>query len=249
MKHVFLAISAASLLLTSCVSMKHTYRTQDVNRTGIAIASNYVADLDVNFKTVIKGETTRNHKSESQAKQEAYYNAIVSNNVHVLVDPIYSVSATKRWFGLVTTSTAKVVGFGAMYENPRVAGSDAAESGGASVNERLSQLERFAKINGVQAGVTNSSYAIDTREGCCGDGKGANNEGFGDTHLIHATENASSIVDEFHKFLALTEDACNIGCNSTMLNMESGIGNSGEENAGILARTIGRLPLVGRFFR
>jgi hypothetical protein len=252
MKNVLLVAIAAVFMLSSCVSMKHSYRTQDVNRSSIGVADNYVADLDIDFKTVLKGETTRNHKSEAQAKQEAYYQAIVSNNVHVLVDPIYSVSATKRWFGLLTTSTAKVVGFGAKYVNPRTANSDESESNGASVNTRLSQLERFSKINGVQQGITHSSYAIDTREGCCMEG--SDNDNFGDTHLIHATENASSLVDEFGKFLELTDEAC-VGCSTaTQLNIESGYSSDSTDKCSkgwrkVLSNTLGRLPIIGKPFR
>ena len=233
-------VSAA--FLTSCVSMKHTYRTQDVQPSGIMVADNYVADLDINFKKSISGETSRQHKSESQAKQEAYFNAISSNNVHVLVDPIYSVSSTKRLFG--STSTAKVFGFGALYENPRIAGAGAvAEGSGGSVADRLAQLERFAKIEGVQGGLTEASYAVDTRPGCC-DGN-TDGSSFGSTHLLHASENATSLVNEFEKFLALTEGG---SVSSTDLNV--GMNNQNSENKrGFISNTLGRLPIIGRIFR
>ena len=236
----FLAIAAS---LSSCVSMKHTYRTQDVQPSGIMVADNYVADLDINFKKTISGETSRQHKSESQAKQEAYFNAISDNNVHVLVDPIYSVSSTKRLFG--STSTAKVYGFGALYENPRIAGAGAEGTGSATVADRLAQLERFAKIEGVQGGLTEGSYAVDTRPGCCdGNTDGAS---FGSTHLLHSTENATSLVNEFEKFLALTEE----GSGSSM-DLNVGMGASNEQSGnkrGIISNTLGRLPIIGKLFR
>jgi len=233
-------VSAA--FLTSCVSMKHTYRTQDVQPSGIMVADNYVADLDINFKKSISGETSRQHKSESQAKQEAYFNAISSNNVHVLVDPIYSVSSTKRLFG--STSTAKVFGFGALYENPRIAGAGAvAEGSGGSVADRLAQLERFAKIEGVQGGLTEASYAVDTRPGCC-DGN-TDGSSFGSTHLLHASENATSLVNEFEKFLALTE-----GGSGSSTNLNVGMNNQNSENKrGFISNTLGRLPIIGKIFR
>ena len=233
-------VSAA--FLTSCVSMKHTYRTQDVQPSGIMVADNYVADLDINFKKSISGETSRQHKSETQAKQEAYFNAISDNNVHVLVDPIYSVSSTKRLFG--STSTAKVFGFGALYENPRIAGAGAvAEGSGGSVADRLGQLERFAKIEGVQGGLTEASYAVDTRPGCCDGNKGESS--FGSTHLLHASENATSLVDEFEKFLALTE-----GGSGSSTNLNVGMNNQNSENKrGFISNTLGRLPIIGKIFR
>jgi hypothetical protein len=240
MKNHSLIFLLASIFLTSCVSMKHTYRSQDVQPSGIMVADNYVADLDINFKKTISGETSRQHKSESQAKQEAYFNAISSNNVHVLVDPIYSVSSTKRLFG--STSTAKVYGFGALYENPRIAGAGAEGTSSATVSDRLAQLERFAKIEGVQGGLTKASYAIDTR-GCC-DGN-TDGSSFGSTHLLHASENATSLVDEFEKFLELTEG----GSGNTMdLNVGMNSANS-EKKRGLISNILGRLPIVGRIFR
>ena len=245
MKINFLFFLATATFLSSCVSMKHTYRTQDVQPSGIMVADNYVADLDINFKKSISGETSRQHKSESQAKQEAYFNAISSNNVHVLVDPIYSVSSTKRLFG--STSTAKVFGFGALYENPRIAGAGAVSEGsGGSVADRLAQLERFAKIEGVQGGLTEASYAIDTR-GCC-DGN-TDGSSFGSTHLLHASENATSLVDEFEKFLNLTEDGSG---SSVELNVGMNVQNTKSEKgflSKLASNTLGRLPIIGKIFR
>jgi len=219
--------------------MKHTYRTQDVQPSGIMVADNYVADLDINFKKSISGETSRQHKSETQAKQEAYFNAISDNNVHVLVDPIYSVSSTKRLFG--STSTAKVFGFGALYENPRIAGAGAEGSSSATVADRLGQLERFAKIEGVQGGLTEASYAVDTRPGCC-DGN-TDGSSFGSTHLLHASENATSLVNEFEKFLALECKTC-----PSTLNVGMDVQNS-ENKRGFISNTLGRLPIIGVVFR
>ncbi len=248
MKLNILTFAVATALLSSCVSMKHTYRTQDVSRTGISVAESYVADLNINFNSTIKGETSRNHKSEAQAKQEAYYNAITANNVHVLVDPIYSISSTKRLFG--STSTAKVVGFGALYNNPRpisqsVSGSS--ENGGdcgECITERLAQLERFSKIEGVQAGLTQASYAIDTREGCCDGAKKEGVSSYGSTHLLHATESSSSLVDEFSKFLETTNSTSN---NYTELKVgyDNDNSNDGKAKRGILSR----LPIIRRFFK
>ncbi len=242
MKNYSIIFLVTATFLTSCVSMKHTYRTQDVQPSGIMVADNYVADLDINFKKSISGETSRQHKTETQAKQEAYFNAISANNVHVLVDPIYSVSSTKRLFG--STSTAKVFGFGALYENPRIAGAGAEGSSSATVSDRLGQLERFAKIEGVQGGLTEASYAIDTR-GCC-DGN-TDGSSFGSTHLLHASENATSLVDEFEKFLELTEGGSG---NCTDLNV--GINITENKRGFILnlyCKTLGRLPVLRKLCR
>jgi hypothetical protein len=255
MKINLISFLAISLILSSCVSMKHSYRDLDVNPKGISVSTDYIADLDINFNKAIKGQTTRNHRSELQAKQEAYYNAIVENNIHVLVDPIYSVSSYKRLFK--TVSTASVIGFGAIYENPRPAGSDQEATGGsgATVNDRLAQLERFSKINGVQKGLTEASYAVDTRNGCCDNQISGNNSGFGQTHLIHASENSKSLVDEFTRFLMITDEAASVvALQSSSIgfgtrSLSTGPSNGASSQDGLLKRTIGRLPIIRRFFR
>ncbi len=190
------AIAIAALSSCSSTSYSHSYRMIEEglhNKTSVKIADNYEADLDIKFDAEIKGSTSKTHKNEKLAKQEAYYNAVINNGVHVLINPIYKVSQIGEDFD------CEVVGFGAKYSNPRVAGSDvSSDDSGVEIDKKLAQLERFSKIEGVQAGLRQSSYAIDTREGCCGDEKVGK---YGDTHLLHATDNKSSLVDEYYKFI------------------------------------------------
>lgn len=190
------AIAIAALSSCSSTSYSHSYRMIEEglhNKTSVKIADNYEADLDIKFDVEIKGSTSKTHKNEKLAKQEAYYNAVTNNGVHVLINPIYKVSQIGENFD------CEVVGFGAKYSNPRVSGSDVSnEDSGDEIEKKLAQLERFSKIEGVQAGLRQSSYTIDTREGCCGDEKVGK---YGDTNLLHATDNKSSLVDEYLKFI------------------------------------------------
>lgn len=195
-KLLFVAVvSIAALSSCSSTSYTHSYRMIEEglhNKTKVKIADNYEADLNINFDAEIKGSTSKTHKNEKLAKQEAYYNAITNNGVHVLINPIYKVSQIGEDFD------CEVVGFGAKYSNPRIIGSEVTnENEGDDMDKRLAQLERFSKIEGVQAGLRQSSYIVDTREGCCGDEKVGK---YGDTNLLHATDNKSSLVDEFLKF-------------------------------------------------
>lgn len=201
MKNKLLIVGAFALAaLSSCStsSYTHSYRMIEEGlhkKTSVKIADNYEADLDINFNAEIKGSTSKTHKNDKLAKQEAYYNAVTNNGVHVLINPIYKVTQVGENFD------CEVVGFGAKYSNPRVSGSDNSKDQNANTDDemekRLSQLERFSKIEGVQAGLRKSTYIVDTREGCCGDEKVGK---FGETNLLHATDNKSSLVDEYIKF-------------------------------------------------
>jgi hypothetical protein len=162
-------------------------------KTSVKIADKYEADLEIKFDVEIKGSTSHTHKNKKDAKDEAYYNAITNNGVHVLINPIYKVSQVGKNYD------CEVVGFGAKYSNPKVSGADASgEDSGDEIEKKLAQLERFSKIEGVQAGLRQSSYIVDTREGCCGDEKAGK---YGATNLLHATDNKSSLVDEYYKFI------------------------------------------------
>ena len=103
-------VSIAALSSCSSSSYTHSYRMIEEglhNKTKVKIADNYEADLNINFDAEIKGSTSKTHKNEKLAKQEAYYNAITNNGVHVLINPIYKVTQIGEDFD------CEVVGFGA----------------------------------------------------------------------------------------------------------------------------------------
>ena len=202
-KYIFgIAIFAAILSSCSIKKSTHSYRMieEDLHgKTSVKLANSYEADLDIDFTKEIKGATSESHKSEKLARSEAYYNAITKNGVHVLINPIYKVSQVGEYFD------CNVVGFGAKYSNPRASGKEDNEGGeGSELDLKIAQLERFSKIEGVQDGLKKSSYTIDTREGCCGEAKAGSME-YGQTNLLHAVDNKSSLVDEFIKFVGMTE--------------------------------------------
>ena len=202
-KYIF-GIAIFTAILSSCSIRKstHSYRMieEDLHgKTSVKLANSYEADLDIDFTKEIKGETSESHKSEKLARSEAYYNAITKNGVHVLINPIYKVSQVGEYFD------CNVVGFGAKYSNPRASGTQESEGGeDTELDLRLAQLERFSKIEGVQDGLKKSSYTIDTREGCCGEAKEGSMK-YGETNLLHAIDNKASLVDEFIKFVQMTE--------------------------------------------
>ena len=120
-KTLFKAVTIASIILimASCSSYSHSYRKADVPDRDLKVADKYVVDINHDFSKVVKAESGR-HSTVKDAIDEAYYKAIVDNNIHVLIDPIYRVETdAKILFIFGGKSRAYVVGFAGFYTNPR----------------------------------------------------------------------------------------------------------------------------------
>lgn len=107
---------AALLLLNSCSSYQHSHRVSNIAEENIVVTNKIAVDLKVDLAKTCRGRSGK-HKSVKDAKDEAYYDAIQVNQIHVLVDPIYSVQTTRTIFG--KKSSADVVGFAGYYKNSR----------------------------------------------------------------------------------------------------------------------------------
>lgn len=105
--------------ISSCASFKHSARLSQIPNAGLKVTNKVAVDVEVNLEKIIKARSNK-HKSINDAKEEAYYKAIVDNNIHIVVDPIYSVRTDGKFlyfFG--GKSTAEIVGYAGMYSNPR----------------------------------------------------------------------------------------------------------------------------------
>jgi hypothetical protein len=96
----------------------NTHRTIVLQQTDV-VPENFVAEIELGpeFK-VITATSNKRHKDIDLAKDEAYFNAIVDNQIDVLVDPIYTIKKRGRilfFFG--GYAEAKVVGFAGYYKN------------------------------------------------------------------------------------------------------------------------------------
>jgi hypothetical protein len=93
-----------------------TYRYIDIQQVDI-VAENFVAEIDFGpVIRVVSAKSNKKHKKVSLAKDEAYFNAIVDNEIDVLIDPIYSIKKKRRiLFG--GNAEATVVGFAGYYKN------------------------------------------------------------------------------------------------------------------------------------
>jgi hypothetical protein len=74
-----------------------------------------VCDMNIDFTKRVMG-TSKEHYGDDRAekaKEEAYFNALVNNNIDVLVSPIYQIEQSDK------TASAIVYGFAGMYINAR----------------------------------------------------------------------------------------------------------------------------------
>ncbi len=189
MKTIFLSkiIIAASfsLALTSCKTYSHSSRVVDISTQDV-VADKFVVDVEPNFSKRIKGTSTKKHKIEKSAKDEAYFNAIIENNIDILVDPIYSITTTKKIFLFFGgKSEATVYGYAGFYKNPRSLGQVKQQE----FDTKISNLTNLSKIQGVQQETEEKTYTVNST---CGDCKGND-----PLTLIAITKNKQSLVQVY----------------------------------------------------
>lgn len=117
MKKIVLSLSAAMLVLTSCSTTSHTYRANSIADKNV-IAGQVIVDTKLDVKTKVE-VTSSKRNTVTEAMDEAYYKAIVDNNIDLVVDPIFEVVTTDKILFWGGKSTAKLTGFGAKYDNSR----------------------------------------------------------------------------------------------------------------------------------
>lgn len=153
---LFLYAPIVAMIATSCVSYQNTYRVSTIPDTKLSVQT-YSVEVEHDFSKRVTG-TSGSRRSVDEARNEAYYDAIVSNRVDVLVDPIYEIQTTAKVLIFGGKSTAKVTGFAGYYKNPRSqaeitaaneakakANADAANAAALAAQQaRLKMFEEFA---------------------------------------------------------------------------------------------------------
>jgi hypothetical protein len=229
--------------LASCTSFKHTPQSQIeptrvneiANQVGLVANKQFAVDVRVDLDQIVTGSSA-NHPTAEEARNEAYYNCIVNNNVDLVVDPLYkSVEiAAPGIFKFLYKNKYKyeIRGFAGFYENPTDARNQALEAAQEELALKKAQLAidkiaferedalfkmRGKNLNtlskiGPSAKETKSSYMIESEKGCCPENNSnvvvnanSSGSGFGNVHLLHTSENQSSLVDEY---LRLVCDGC-----------------------------------------
>jgi hypothetical protein len=139
-----LPIFSFLVMTVSCTSMKSTSRISEIKDKDLSVTNRIAVDLNVDLNRVIRARSNK-HSSVQAAKEEAYYKAIVDNQIHVLVDPIYSVESSGRILIFGGKSTAEVVGYAGTYSNPRAVSEIEAADAEAKIASDKLDLERAMK--------------------------------------------------------------------------------------------------------
>ena len=227
-------VVAVAASLASCSSYEHSFRSIEVGQKN-SVNAKFQVDVAVtpDFSKRLKGQSTKNHKSTQAAKDEAYYNAIIENQIDVLISPIYSVTVR----GGICDAT--VHGYAGFYkiipktEESTSASGDANKAGGANgangangaagasgddknvggdFDKKVEDLKKLSKVDGVLSSEEQKVYKINST---CGDCKASE-----PLSLLTVTTNKSSLVDVYEKVL-------NIGTGNKSLISTNGIGVKG----------------------
>lgn len=249
--------------LTGCKTYSHSYRMSEVPDKDLNVAEKYVVDIKHDFTKIVRAESGK-HKSPSAAKEEAYYKAIVDNNIHVVVDPIYSVETSARILIFGGKSKATIVGFAGYYQNPRTVSKAKAELNKSELEavkiasdkfeENLKGLEKFSKIAALGQEQT-ETFLIDAKgSSCCvgSDGKstGSTNGQFGQMVLLNKSVNKPSLVDQYLKFVNGTteESKSTVVLNNGLSSSKTAFSDETKKPSGIKA-FLAKIPLLGKLFK
>ncbi len=188
--------------MTSCTFYKYT--NQDTcepdrantisNNVSLTAKKDFAVDVRIDLDAIVTG-ASQNHADENDARNEAYYNCIVENDIDLVIDPLFK-KITNEAPGIFkifykNQYRYEIRGYAGYYENPRDAGDEtlqnlkdqlaieqtqleidkiAYEKEDALFRVRGKNLNTLAKIS-PSAKETKSSYMIETVEGCCGENK------------------------------------------------------------------------------
>ena len=215
------------LALSSCKTYSHSSRIVDISTQDV-VADKFVVDVEPNFSKRIKGASTKKHKVEKLAKDEAYFNAIIDNNIDILVDPIYSVTTTKKFllfFG--GKSEATVHGYAGFYKNPRSLNKVKQEE----FDTKVANLTSISKIQGIQQETEEKTYTVNST---CGDCKGND-----PVTLIAITKNKQSLVQVYDE---LTNSSSKDSGSKSFFKKENE--SSSSNNKSIISKLISKIKSI-----
>lgn len=202
---ILMSSLAIGLLLVSCSSSnvmltdEYTYRIVSAGQEQVfEVAKKPVADIRIDLSKKVTGASGY-HKSVKTAKEEAYYNAIVGSDIHLVVDPIYKTKIRPGLFGM--RCSAEIIGYAGYYDNVRyekVLSSDLQKEQ-EIFDIRIKQIETLSKNTTLKTEEQNT-YLINTETGCCPESKSGTKTG--QLHLLNTAKNSnSSIVDEYFQVI------------------------------------------------
>ena len=107
----FAAVLFAAIAMSSCSSYSYTSRSESIDRKDIN-GTAMVVDVRPDFSKRIMTESRR-CKTIMEAREEAKYLALTTNNCDVIVDPIYKIEKRSGKY------KAYLTGFAGFYQNAR----------------------------------------------------------------------------------------------------------------------------------
>lgn len=208
------------VVMTSCNSYKHSYRESNIPNKKVNVADKVGVELEMDESKVIRATTTRRHASVQDAKDEAYYNAITQNNIHVLVDPIYKVTTSGKILIFGGKSTAEVIGFAGMYKNARSyqeildeEKADEIEKEQARFDAALANMKKLK-----EDGTLKQSNSESVDPSACGK-----------NCVVTKTSTETSIVDEYKAFVSGVKDPSSVGGGSNASNDDAVVEESEDD--------------------
>jgi hypothetical protein len=185
-------VVAVAASLSSCARYYHSYRNVDVAQTSPVNAKLQVdVAVSPDFSKRLRAQSTKNHwRNKQSSMDEAYFNAIVENQIDVLISPIYSVTERGGFFD------ATVHGYAGYYKT--VDKSEAV----TDFDKKVEDLKKLSKVDGVLSSEEQKVYKINST---CGDCKSSEA-----LSLLTVTTNKSSLVDVYEKVLNIGSGNKNI---------------------------------------
>lgn len=113
MKKLFF-IGAVALVMASCTTYSYTSRSANIANDVKLMTTQTLVDVQVDFTKRVEAQSSL-CATESEAMNEAKYNAIVNNKIDLVIDPIYKIEHQFRKVRVYLT------GYAGYYVNPRTA--------------------------------------------------------------------------------------------------------------------------------
>lgn len=231
--------------MTSCSSYKHSHRLSQIPEKSVVIADKIGVELKVDENKVIQATSNKRHASPQDAKDEAYYNAIVNNNCHVLVDPIYKIQTSAKILIFGGKSTATVTGFAGYYQNPRSykeikdeLEAEELKAKQEAFDQAAKQMKQLKDDGVIKQNTTVSSSDSKTTNV---DAVGKLQELSLNTLTVEAeyevtkTTETTSLVDEYEAFLKGVNNPSSVGISENSADSAFGAEEPAEKKKGVLA--------------
>ena len=106
----------SSTLFSQLNSGQVTYRVVDIKDVNIA-PQDFDLVISIDSSKTVSSKSNKKHKSPQLALDEAYFNAIVDNEIDVLINPIHSIKKTGKFlFFFGGNCEASITGYAGYYK-------------------------------------------------------------------------------------------------------------------------------------